>query len=128
MLRGTISASLQPWVTIEIMDSNGRFQSMEFILDTGFNGTLTLPLDTIRRLGLPPDGPRDAFLANGDPVTLNGWHGTILWQGRRSGIVVLQAEGEPLLGMRLLHGHRVSLDVLEGGEVTVGEIPRSDST
>ena len=123
MLRGTVSASLQPWVTIEIMDSNGQFQSIEAVLDTGFNGLLTLPQNVIRRLGLTYDGRRNAFLANGDPITLNGWHGTILWQGRRSGIVVLQADGEPLLGMRLLYGNKVSLDVLEGGNVTVDEIP-----
>ena len=123
MLRGTISTSLQPWVTIEIMGADGQFQSIEFVVDTGFTGILTLPQNVIQRLGLTYDGRRNAFLANGDPVTLNGWRGTILWHGRRSGVVVLQADGEPLLGMRLLHGHRVSLDVLEGGEVTIDEIP-----
>ena len=84
---------------------------------------MILPADAIERLGLMPDGPRDALLANGDPITLNGWRGTVLWQGRRSSILVLQADGEPLLGMRLLYGHRVSVDVLEGGEVTIDEIP-----
>ena len=105
------------------MDNDGQFQSIEAIVDTGFNESLTLPTGVIERLGLPPDGPRDAFLANGDPVTLNGWRGTILWQGRRNSILILQADGEPLLGMRLLYGHRVSVDVLEGGEVTIDELP-----
>jgi clan AA aspartic protease len=123
MLTGRVNTSLQPWVAIEVMGADGQFRSIEFVLDTGFNGTLTLPLDAIRRLGLPPDGPREVFLANGDAVTLNGWGGTVIWQGRRSSILVLQADGEPLLGMRLLHGHRVSLDVLEGGDVTIDEIP-----
>ena len=75
---------------------------------------MILPTDVIERLGLVWDGRRNAFLANGDPVTLNGWRGTILWQGRQNSILILQADGEPLLGMRLLYGHRVSLDVLEG--------------
>ena len=123
MLTGRVNTSLQSWVAIEAIGADGQFRSIEFVLDTGFNGTLTLPLDTIRHLGLPPDGPRDVFLANGDAVTLNGWGGTVIWQGRRSSILVLQSDGEPLLGMRLIHGHRVSLDVLEGGAVTIDEIP-----
>ena len=84
---------------------------------------MTLPTDVIEQLGLIPDGRRQASLANGDPVTLNGWRGTILWNERQISILVLQSDGEPLLGMRLLYGHRVSVDVLEGGEVTIDELP-----
>ena len=84
-------------------------------MDTGFNDALTLPLDTIRRLGLTPEGRRPAFLANGGEVMLRGWSGTAVWQGVRRSIVVLQAEGDPLLGMGLLRGNRITLDALEGG-------------
>ena len=123
MISGRVSQNLQPRVVVEVMGIGGQFQPTETILDTGFNHTLTLPVDVIRRLGLIPGGTRDAFLADGEEVTLNGWRGIALWHGQPRRILVLQADGEPLLGMGLLLGSRVTLDALPGGDVTIDELP-----
>ena len=122
MIKGRVSLNLQPRVVVEVMGIDGQFQPIETVLDTGFNYDLTLSMDVIRRLGLISGGTRDAFLANGEEVSLNGWRGTVLWQGQPRHILVLQADGEPLLGMGLLLGSRVTMDALPGGDVTIDEL------
>ena len=43
----------------------------------------------------------------------------MMWHGEPRIIEVVEADSEPLLGMELLLGNRVTLDVLEGGPVTI---------
>ena len=58
-------------------------------------------------------------------MTLAIYKATIVWHGHDSSVYVLAAEGGPLIGMALLHGNRVTLDVVDDGPVTVEELPRS---
>ena len=122
MIRGRVSRNLQPRVVVEVMGSRGQFQSIEAVMDTGFNHDLTLPSEVIRHLRLTTEGGWEAFLANGEEVTLNGWRGIALWHGQPRRILVLQADGEPLPGMGLLLGSRVTMDALPGGDVTIDEL------
>ncbi len=55
MHRGRVSADQQALVTIDVFDGEGRPQPLDVVLDTGFTGYLTLPADSIRLLGLPPE-------------------------------------------------------------------------
>ena len=121
MMRGRVSRNLQPRVVVEVMGVGGQFEPIEAVLDTGFNHDLILPSDMIRRLGLTTEGTWDAFLASGEEIRLNGWRGIALWHGRPRHILVLQSDWEPLLGMGLLLGSRVTLDALPGGDVTIDE-------
>ena len=54
---------------------------------------------------------------------MRSWRGTALWHDRPVGVVILEADGEPLLGMNLLRGSRVTLDVQVDGDVTIDELP-----
>ena len=122
MLTGTVSDDLQAWVVIEILDTNGQTRRIEAVLDTGFNGELALPDATIRQLGLPKDIRRPAVTATGDRVSLMTYRGTVLWYGQLHPIQVVEADSEPLLGMELLLGSRVTLEVRSGGPVTIGAL------
>ncbi len=82
------------------------------------------PPDTIQPLNLTPTDESDAVLANGAGVSLPGWLGAVLWPGRPRSILVLPADGAPLLGMNLLRGSRVTLDVQVGGDVVIEELSR----
>ena len=123
MLTGTISDDLQAWVVVEILSPNGQSLSVEVVLDTGFNGQLALPAATIQRLGLPEHIQVPAFLAAGDRVNLMSYRGAVLWDGQPLPVRVVEADGEPLLGMELLQGSRVTLDVRDGGPVTIDALP-----
>ncbi len=51
------------------------------------------------------------------------YRGTVLWDGQPLPVRVVEADGEPLLGMELLQGSRVTLDVRDGGPVTIDALP-----
>jgi hypothetical protein len=38
-------------------------------------------------------------------------------------VLVLAADGGPLVGLSLLYGHRVTLDVVDGGRVSIEALP-----
>lgn len=122
MLIGRVNR-LQARLAVEILTSDGWYLSVEVVLDTGFSGELTLPSSVIRQMDLISLGNRYAHLATGEEVKLPAWRGIILWDGRPSSVEIIEADGESLLGMGLLVGSRVAIDVREGGVVTVDALP-----
>ena len=43
----------------------------------------------------------------------------VIWDGEPKAAIVLEADGSPLLGMAMLRGFRVTLDVLVDGQLTI---------
>ena len=119
MLTGRANGDLQAWLTVEIVTPSGQPRPIEIALDTGFNGQIALPAITIQRLELSEEGSRLAITATGDRVRLTTYYSTMMWHGEPRIIEVVEPDSEPLLGMELLLGNRVTQDVLEGGPVTI---------
>ena len=118
MLTGRIN-DLQARLTVEILDSNGQIKPVEVLLDTGFDGQLSLPVFVVRQLNLGRGVLRFGELADGTNIQFMSYRATVLWDGQRRQVEVIESGNEPLLGMELLRGTRVTLDVLEGGTVTI---------
>ncbi len=123
MLTGAVSDELQAWVTIEMLASNGQSHPVEVVLDTGFNGHLALSAAAIRQLELPIGIRRPAVTATGDRVSLMTYRGTVMWDGQPRPVEVVEANSEPLLGMELLLDSLVTLEVHDGGAVTIDPLP-----
>ena len=100
----------------------GTSLEVEAVIGTGFDGELTLPSRTIRRLGYPYAGSAGGLLADGSEVQFEYHEGRVLWHGAVRPIAVIAAEGQPLIGMALLRRSRLSVKALPGGEVTVSEL------
>ena len=100
---------------------DGRSLEIEAVIDTGFDGELTLPSGTIRRLSYPYVGSAGGTLADGSEVQFDYHEGRVLWHGIARPVAVIAAEGQPLIGMALLHGSRLKMDAVAGGEVLVEE-------
>ena len=122
MIRGRVSGNQQALVAVDIMDGDGRPQSVDVVLDTGFTGYLTLPSESISQLGLPSAGQRTFELANGELFDFQVYLGSVSWHGRPSDVLVLQSDSVPLLGMALLWGSRITMDALNDGEVAIEEL------
>lgn len=107
-------------------DSGGAGETserrVEAVIDTGFNGELTLPSGEIRRLGYPRVGTVDAELADGTTVETDYFAGRLLWHGEVREANVLAAEGAPLVGMGLLSGSRLTVEAAPGGAVGIEEM------
>jgi hypothetical protein len=46
-----------------------------------------------------------------------------LWNEEELEVLILRAEGGPLIGMSLLYGHRVVLHVVDNGDVIIDTLP-----
>ncbi len=124
MIRGRVDARREARVTLELRDSDGQFQSIAGVVDTGFNGHLTLPLEVIRRLELEPLVPTNVTLATGVRSRLNTWSGQVRWHDGPGPIRILESEGIPLLGMELLQDSQLVVQVQVGGDVLIEELDR----
>ena len=122
MIKGTVNRDIEPTLSVEIVRRDGHTLSVDATLDTGFSGDLLLSSETIRQAELSLFDQVAAVLADGRLTTMDSWRGTILWHGRPRSMVVLESDGDPLLRMNLLRGNRVTLDVLESGDVIIDEL------
>jgi predicted aspartyl protease len=101
------------------LDSEEQTTEEEAVLDTGFTDFLTLPLVLIATLRLTFRESVEFVLGDSSPVQFYTYVATVLWDGETKNILVLASEGGPLVGMSMLYGYRVTLDVLDGGAVTI---------
>lgn len=121
----TISGSVRnlvPVVPIVIVNADGSLQQFHVLLDTGFDGYLTLSASEVLRLGLKNPTPEPVTLADGAQQDSNVYTATVIWLGEPRLIRVHELEARPLVGMAMLNGNRVTLDVIESGPVTIGPL------
>lgn len=123
MIRGRVSADRDVTIPLEIASLNRQWRQTEAVIDTGFNGFLTLPPALVHTLRLPLVGNRRATLGDGSVVVLDVYLATVLWHDQEREVLVLQADSDPLVGMSLLYGNRVTLYIVEDGDVLIDELP-----
>ena len=104
---------------LSLEDSTGAVQPCLSVLDTGFTGYVVLPPAIVRQLGLANRGRRRITLADGTTQMQNAYTASVVWHGERHVVRVFEIGDRPLIGMRLLAGSRVTLDVIDGGAVTI---------
>jgi clan AA aspartic protease len=123
MLRGSVTSALEAVISLEVRGPLGDQESVQALIDTGFDGFLTLPRQVIARLFLPTRGHRPVILADGSQISVRVYRATVLWDGQARAILVLAAEGPVLAGMSLLHRYLLTIEVADGGLVTIAMLP-----
>jgi len=98
-------------------------QEIEAILDTGFTGFLTLPAALVGALGLPWLCRQPGVLADGSVDSFDVYVATVVWDRRLLTVAVEAVDTEPLVGMSLLDGHSLLIDVVSGGKVAITALP-----
>lgn len=93
--------------------------SIEFQIDTGFSGYLSLPPPAVAGMGLPYVEDIRANLANDQSVLIPVHMGTIVWNDAERVVRILATGRRPLLGAALLDGQYLGIHFAEGGEVSV---------
>ena len=119
MIHGQVNANQEIILSLQVRGPNERTADIESALDTGFNGFLTLPPELVSVLQLPFWETSEFTLGDGNNVAFNVHIATVLWDGQERDVFVLAAEGGPLLGMSLLYGFRLTIDVVDGGSVII---------
>jgi clan AA aspartic protease len=118
-----VTARREARLQLTVLGSERQAQHVDVVVDTGFNGSLTLPGDIIRALGLRLVGARPVTLGDGSTAVLSVYRARVVWHAAERTTLTLHAEGTPLLGMALLYGSRVLLDVVADGVVTIEPLP-----
>jgi clan AA aspartic protease len=123
MIVGHVNSSCEAIVRLTVRGFVAGEHKVEAVVDTGYNGYLTLPPELIAALQLPFRRRSSAMLGDGSATFFNVHEATIAWDGQLRRIPVDAATTDPLLGMRLLYGYKLTVDVLEEGELSIRELP-----
>ena len=119
MIEGVVNAAHEAVVALSLQGPAGQAQDIEAVVDTGYSGFLTLPTTLVTELGLPFAYIGQAFLANDDEVSFDVHDVTVLWDGQARHIEADATGSTPLVGMLLLDGHDLSIQVRSGGRVVI---------
>ena len=124
-MTGVVTDDLEAVLTIMVHGPYGHRQ-LQGTLDTGFTDFLTLAPEVINGLGLAYSHAVEGTLANGEVGRFNAYEADVDWDGVRFAIVVLAANGSPLIGMSMLRGSLVCMEMVPGGEIYTEPLPHSD--
>jgi clan AA aspartic protease len=110
MIRGFVNENDEPLVPIALLLKNKprRFQA---VLDTGFNGYLSVPEAIVRRSGWYFAGYEEYEIATGDRVRERVYLGEVVFDRRRFTTHVVTSRAEDILmGTRLLSDRTLHID------------------
>lgn len=121
MIHGTV-VGLQARINVILRLPDRSDVEIECVVDTGFEGALTLPPDIVAALKLPYVTRISANLADDSNVMTRLHLATIIWHGVEREVIVLAMGRRPLMGTALIEDYHLSVDFCEGGSVIIDEI------
>ena len=119
MIRGTVNDRLEAIVRLPLRGDAGTELDLDFIVDTGFTSALKLPASAILDLGLVRKAKSSANLADGSRRTFDVYGVAIDWDGTSKTVLAYAIGDVPMIGMKLLAGFRMNVDVEPLGEVEI---------
>ncbi|MBI3911793.1 MAG: clan AA aspartic protease [Armatimonadetes bacterium] len=119
MITGEVTPDRSAVIRLLVRGPAGREEQVDAVIDTGFNRYLTLPASVVTGLGLPPVGLSQARLADGTVRSIASFEATIVWDGRDRVVPILTTGGAVLVGMALLYGSELRVQVVDGGDVII---------
>lgn len=122
MITGIINADFEPIISLSICGADGKIYTQDAIVDTGFNGWLSLPPDLIAQLNLRWKRRGRAILGDGTECIFNVFEAILIWDGDLLTIPIDEADSEPLVGMSLMEGYQLMMQVFEGGFVELSKL------
>lgn len=106
-------------IRMEVRGPHGRAQEIEAVIDTGYSESLTLPPELVESLGLQWRSLDRGLLADGSQCLFDVYEANVLWDGRIRRILVDEADTDPLVGMGLLQGYELKMQVRPGGRIAI---------
>ena len=119
MIEGFVNANYEPVISLPVQGPAGQAREIDVVIDTGYNGYLTLPPVLVAELGLPVLGDGEATLADGSEAAFDVYGVTALWDGQPRYVETDAVGSTPLVGMSLLDEHDLSIQVRNGGRVVI---------
>ena len=118
MITGAVNDYREAIVRLTVLGPQAQ-EEVEAIVDTRFSGFLTLPVSLVATLDLPFRRQGRAVLADGSETLFDVYEAEVVWEERLRRIFVDAADTDPLVGMALLDGQELTVQVLDGGGVFI---------
>ncbi|MBI2916505.1 MAG: clan AA aspartic protease [Chloroflexi bacterium] len=119
MISGIVTPNAEAVITLRVRGPGGQEEEIEAVIDTGFDGWLSLCPGLVVTLGLPWRRRGRALLADGSESIFDIYEAIVIWDGEPRRIAVDEADTDPLVGMALMNGYAVGIQVVNGGMVTL---------
>ena len=114
----------EAWIQLKVLSPSGAVHQVRAVIDTGFNGWLTLPGELIDDCELRLKTISRGTLADGNEAFFEVYEGRAIWDGKARRIPIHRGGSKPLLGMALLRGYKLSIDVRGRGRVEITKLTR----
>lgn len=113
-----MNAAYEAVTSLTLRGTLGQAREIDAVIDTGFNGFLTLPPPLVAELGLPFLSHGCATLADGSTIAFDVWKVTVQWDDGALSVEADEPDATPLVGMLLLDNHSY-VEVADGGRVVL---------
>ena len=94
------------------------------MIDTGYTASLSLPPALVVSLGLRWTSFGRGLLADGSECLFDVYVAKVVWDGHERRVLIDEADTDPLVGMALLTGYELKMQVRSRGKVTIKRLPR----
>lgn len=122
MIQGTVIGFQAQIGVLFCLPGRSQILEIQCVVDTGFEGFLTLPPAAVAQLQLPYLTNLNANLADNSSVQTNVYLATIVWNAIETNVAVLAMGRRPLIGTALLRDYHLGIDFCDGGAVIVDDI------
>lgn len=123
MIRGAVNARLEAVVRLRVRGPGAAESDVEAVVDTGLTSSLTLPAAMAAALGLVRHSGGQAVLADGSIRQFDIYAAEVAWGAGWRPALVSAIGDEALVGVRLLAGHELRMEVVPGGIVEINPLP-----
>jgi clan AA aspartic protease len=119
MIVGSVGPGGDAVVRVRVRGPRSTTVESQTVVDTGFNDWLTLSQADIEALALLFREEGRYTLADGSGTVSRLFAAEVEWFGRWRRILVVEMDGGPLLGMGMLRGFFLGVEVIDGGRVEI---------
>lgn len=124
MIQGQVNARCEAIARLSLRGPSGVELAVDAVVDSGFTASLSLPVSIVTALGLVRQSRGSSILADGSVKQFDIYAASVKWNGRWRWVLAYATGNEVLMGMRLLTGHVLQIEVVPGGTVQI--IPMVD--
>lgn len=123
MIKGIFNADREATIPLRVSGRNGQERDIVAMIDTGFNGYLTLPPAMIAELECPFLSYGTVIVGDGRVEDLEVYVATVVWDGQPRTVETDASETEPLVGMSLIYGYDLWIRAIDGAAVSIDKVP-----
>ena len=123
MIQGMVNAQREAIVQLRVRGPAGAELRVDALIDSGFTASLALSPAVSAALGLSYWSDGKAMLADGSLQQFDIYEAEVEWDGVWRSVLVWTVSDEAMIGMRLLAGHKLCMEIVPGGAVEINALP-----